>query len=120
MIRIVALLKRRTDLSFDDFVRHYEQRHAPMAWSAMAGVERYVRRYIHPMAGAAAPRHPEPLVDVITELWVKDAETLDTVLARLSAADLARSLREDEAALFDLGTLTTYLVDECDSAASTP
>jgi uncharacterized protein (TIGR02118 family) len=67
MIKVLAVLHKRPDMSREEFVRYWREVHAPLA-EGMEGVRRYV---INPTAEAFAMG--EPPFDGVAELWFDDA-----------------------------------------------
>ena len=67
MIKVVAVLYKRADMSREEFVRYWREVHAPLA-EGMKGVRRYV---ISPTLEAFAMG--EPSFDGVAELWFGDA-----------------------------------------------
>jgi len=67
MIKVVAVLYKRSDMSREEFVRYWREVHAPLA-ERMEGVRRYV---INPTLEAFAMG--EPSFDGVAELWFEDA-----------------------------------------------
>ncbi len=59
---LTYLVKRRPDLSFDAFMSHYREKHAPLARVHHPGIARYVQNFLPPGEG---------LVDAISELWFR-------------------------------------------------
>jgi uncharacterized protein (TIGR02118 family) len=62
---LTYLVKRRPDLSFDAFMTHYREKHAPLARVHHPGIARYVQNFIAP-----DPAQPAA-VDAISELWFR-------------------------------------------------
>lgn len=107
MIKFIAMMKRKEGLSREDFVRHYEDIHAPMALRYFAGCfARYVRNHVHP-----TPENPEPAFDVISEFWFEDEAALGR-LHQLNNTPEARMIRADELLFLDVEKTISYLVDE--------
>ena len=67
MIKLLAVLHKRPDMSRDEFVRYWREVHAPLA-EGMEGVRRYV---INPTLEAFGPGVPP--FDGVAELWFDDA-----------------------------------------------
>jgi uncharacterized protein (TIGR02118 family) len=67
MIKVIAVLHRRAEMSREEFVRYWREVHAPMA-QGMPGVRRYV---INPAVEAFAMGGPS--FDGVAELWFDDA-----------------------------------------------
>ncbi|HLS79978.1 MAG TPA: EthD domain-containing protein [Steroidobacter sp.] len=105
MIKTIAMMKRKPGLSREEFIRHYEEHHAPLG-QRLLGFARYVRNYPEPR-----PDGTEPPFDVISEFWFESKEALDRALA-INASPQAQVLREDEARFIDMSTLVALRVDE--------
>lgn len=108
--KLLIFLKRRPGLSREDFRRYYESVHAPLCLKYMAGVSRYVRRYLEP-----APGMPEMEADVVTEVWMKDRAALDYVLANAAKDRLPPDVLADEEQLFDRSKSRFCAVIECET-----
>jgi uncharacterized protein (TIGR02118 family) len=67
MIKVIAVLHKRADMSREEFVGYWREVHAPLA-EGMEGVRRYV---INPTLEAFAMG--EPPFDGVAELWFDDA-----------------------------------------------
>ena len=67
MIKVLAVLYKRPDMSRGEFVRYWREVHAPLA-EGMQGIRRYV---INPTLEAFAMG--EPSFDGLAELWFDDA-----------------------------------------------
>ena len=105
MIKSLSLLTRRSELSHEQFVRHWIDIHAPLA-HAVPGVKRYVQNHI------TAERHrpdiptTEVAVDGVAELWYEDRAAMDLANASPEAKRL-----HDDGALF-IGGIKTFVIDE--------
>lgn len=110
--KILLFMKRRPDITADEFRDYYENHHVPLCQKYMSGVSRYIRRFINPQP------HPETgpgddLFDVITELWFDDEAIFRGTLAHLTTTIMADEIIEDEKKLFDrtsfrLATVTEF------------
>jgi uncharacterized protein (TIGR02118 family) len=67
MIKVIAVLYKRPEMSRQEFVRYWREVHAPLA-EGMKGIRRYV---INPTVEAFAMG--EPSLDGVAELWFDDA-----------------------------------------------
>ena len=112
MIKTIALLKRNPGLSPEEFRKHYEEVHAPLARRLFPFVRKYVRNYITP--APFSPAGEEPKFDCITEEWYENMEALQTQL-EIYASETGRPLREDENELFDMTKLEFLFVEEVTS-----
>lgn len=95
MHKLLMFLKRREGLSLEEFRAYYEEHHVPLCLKYMAGVERYVRRYVEPAPGAPAD------FDVITEVWLRDRAAVDAVLAAAAADAMPPEVIADEMKFLD-------------------
>lgn len=113
MYKILLFMKRRPELSVVDFRDYYEKHHAPLCRNGLAGVSKYVRRYV------TALDHPETggwtdcPFDVITELWFDKQSRRDQTAAYLSQTLMPPEIVKDEEYLFDRSSFRIAVVDEC-------
>ena len=105
LIKSIGLLTRKDGLSHDEFVQHWYEIHAPMAY-AVPGVRRYVQSHI--LAERTRPDIPTINVEIdgIAELWYDDREAME----RANATPQARRLHAD-GALF-IGHIKSFVVEE--------
>ncbi len=107
MFKSVALIKRKPGITQEEFIRHYEEVHAPLAIQFFQGCfKRYVRNHV-----TAALGNDPPDFDVISEFWVEDENALARI-AELNSSPAAQILRDDEATFMDASKTVTYIVDE--------
>ncbi|MFO8010896.1 MAG: EthD domain-containing protein [Dehalococcoidia bacterium] len=106
MIKTIALLKRKPGISREEFARHYEEVHAPMAIKLLTVFRKYVRNHVVEVPGVEGPDF-----DCVSEFWfdsVEDAMEVQEILQ----SDAARELREDEASFIDSSKTVSFMVDE--------
>jgi uncharacterized protein (TIGR02118 family) len=116
MTKLVALLKRRRDLSFNEFMDYYENQHVPLALDLVEGAVRYVRRYLRPISNPGSRTPLEPAFDAITELWFPNQEAFERTMARLTDPDVAPRIAADEGQFMERDEILTFMVDERESA----
>ena len=99
MIKFTILLRKRADLSHDEFVTYHKTKHAPLFISPPE-VQQHVRRYVqcHTLP-IALPGMPPPTYDGITELWFDTIEAIGLVF---SSSQYMALIRPDEANFLDL------------------
>ncbi len=117
MLKAIAFLKRNPNLSPEEFRRHYEEVHAPLAERLFPFVRKYVRNYVTTMPFAGKGK--EPQFDCITEEWFDSMEGFRTMMD-IYAREAGRPLREDEKELFDMSKVVYLLVDEVASLIRKP
>lgn len=105
MVKAVAILKRRPDLSFQQFVDHWRNQHAALA-RRIPGIVKYVQSPALQIPGAKS----EPKADGIAEIWFESIETYRTGFSTPEAA----ALLADEANFLDLEKVVRTFVQEID------
>ena len=109
MIKIVMFVRRRRDISTEQFREHYETVHAPLAQSLFRSLRAYRRSYPDKVLSGG-----EPSFDAITELYFDDeAGFRETVTVMSSPA--GKALQEDEEKFMDRPATTAMLVTEAQS-----
>jgi uncharacterized protein (TIGR02118 family) len=117
MIKIVFCLRRRSDLTREEFQAYWLTRHAPLvqAHAEALGIRRYVQ--VHSVDDAistaiAGPRHsPEPY-DGVAELWLDSLEALAAAGSSGAGRAASAALLEDERRFIDLERSPLFLADE--------
>lgn len=105
MIKILALLSRRDEISREEFLRHWHNEHAELS-HAVPGVRRYVQNVIvQEPARNDMPNH-DIAVDGIAELWYDDIESWRAAIA----SPQGKALHADGATF--IGRIKTYVVEE--------
>jgi len=106
MIKAIALVKRKSGLSHEEFQRHYEEVHAPLAMKYLLTIKRYVRNYVIAPGGAR-----EPEFDCVTEFWYENMGGLQAA-RDLLRSEAGRVIREDEESFIDRSKVVSFLVEE--------
>lgn len=102
MIKSISFVKRKLGISREEFMRYYEDVHAPHALK-LFGMKKYVRNYLIVPPGA-----PEPDFDCITEFWYETAEDARAAL-KLSRSPEGQT---DEADFMDISKMAFFQVEE--------
>ena len=105
MIKAMSLIRRKPGLSREEFARHYEEVHVPLALKHFP-FKRYVRNYVAGPDDAA-----EPGFDCITEVWFETMEDCQAA-AEFSASDAYSVIAEDEERFMDRSRIVAFLVEE--------
>jgi len=71
MLKFMVVLFRRRELTADQFRRHLEDVHAPLA-KALPGLKKYKQNYV-----TADPKRNHPGWDAIVELYFESREIMD-------------------------------------------
>lgn len=117
MIKLVFALRRRPDLSFEEFQTYWRETHAPLvaARAEVLQIRRYVQVHttnLPGLHGAFQKRNggaPEPF-DGVAELWFDSLDDMggDDPARRQAQAELLA----DEANFIDLPNSPMWLADE--------
>lgn len=116
MIKIVALIAKRADLSSTDFRAYYEQHHAPLIASLSPTVAAYRRNYIDHTTLWSADGATDLAIDAITELWFADDAAYAAQVEVMRRPDVRRRVAEDEARFMRRELTRIFRVDETDSS----
>lgn len=99
MVKFTILLRKRADLSHDEFVTYHKTKHAPL-FNALPEVQQYVRKYVQcHTVSVPMPGMPPPAYDGITELWFDDVADIGKVF---TAERYMALIRPDEEMFLDL------------------
>ena len=117
MIKLVFCVRRRSDLSVDDFKRYWVENHAPLVkkHAAALGAKRYVQSHAledDTNAALRASRGAMEAFDGIAEVWWDSRDALTTVLSRPEGQAAGDELLEDERNFIDLARSSLFLTEE--------
>ena len=118
MIKLVFCLRRRADLSREEFQRHWRETHAPLVRdrARALGVRRYVQVHTLPAGTAAALAASraveEDEYDGVAELWWDSPESLAAAVATPEGQRAGAELLEDERRFIDLARSPIFLAEE--------
>jgi len=111
MFRLLAFLTKRDDLSTEDFIDHYENRHVPLILSLAPAPRVYTRRY----RGEMLTHHGGSVdFDVVTELGFADRAAYVSWMAQLAAAD--GQVGADEARFLDRSRTRAFVFEDSPSS----
>ena len=114
VIKMTILLRRRSDMTHDEFVAYHRDQHAPL-FCALAEVKQYVRRYVQCHAiGDPLPGLPDNHIDGSTELWFEDVAGIAGVF---ESANYMTTIRPDEEKFLDLHGCEFLLGEESEVIA---
>lgn len=117
MIKLTYCLKRRPELSRDEFQRYWRENHAPLVQKHAATLR--IRRYVqlHSQASDLNPplrdsRGAPGEYDGVAELWWDSAEDLRAAAATPEGQLAGRQLVEDERRFIDFANSPLWLGEE--------
>jgi len=106
MIKVMVMIKRKPGISHEEFCKHYEEVHVPLALKLLPTIKKYVRNYVVKLPGME-----EPGFDCITEFWYDDMEGTQASIDTLNS-DAGKVIQDDEATFMDKDKQVVLLVDE--------
>jgi uncharacterized protein (TIGR02118 family) len=118
MIKLVFALRRREDMTREEFQRYWREQHAPLVKRHADAL--HIRRYVQVHAldtdldeAIAGPRGSEPRVyDGVAELWWDSLEELVAAFSSDAGQVAGRELLEDEQRFIDLPRSPLWLGEE--------
>ncbi len=111
MLKLVALITAKPDISRADFISHYETTHAPLVQSLLPMIAEYRRSYVDRSA-VSGTEPPSLGFDVMTELWFEDQDALDAFWTRLRTPEIIEQIRGDETHFLVSEATQLFQVDE--------
>lgn len=106
MLKIMILIKRRADMSMEEFIDYYENHHAPLGLRAIPNMKGYTRRYLTPLGSEDLP------FDVATEIVFDDEADFEQAMGYLNEPATRAAVDADEERLFDRSSITFMKIDE--------
>jgi hypothetical protein len=109
MIKMIALLKRRADISMPQFIDYYENRHVPLIMKHLgryfSSYQRSYLSYAHPLSYVGGFGGDGPAIttgfDVLTEISFGSVAELDAMFKTLASITIATEIADDEARFLD-------------------
>jgi uncharacterized protein (TIGR02118 family) len=117
MIKLVFVLRRRSDLTREEFQRYWLEHHAPLVRSSAEalGIRRYVQVHTLPdgmHAALRASREAPEAYDGVAELWFDSLDALAAAVATDDGQAAAVALLEDERRFIDHARSPIWLAEE--------
>jgi uncharacterized protein (TIGR02118 family) len=103
MIKAISLLKRKPGISLEEFSKHYEEVHVPLAMKHFP-FKRYARNYV---TGGAE----ELGFDCVTEVWFETMEDCEAAAA-FSTSEAYKVISDDEEKFMDRDRIVAFIVEE--------
>jgi uncharacterized protein (TIGR02118 family) len=119
MIKLVFCVRRRSDLSVDDFKKYWLENHASLVkkHAAVLGIKRYVQSHTveeDTNAALRASRGATEAFDGIAEVWWDSRDALTLALSGPEGRAVGDELLEDERNFIDLSRSSLFLTEEHD------
>lgn len=118
MIKMIFCVKRRAELSEDDFYTYWLNKHGPLVRSKSEALD--IRRYVQSHTQKAelgavvstARGMKQQGFDGVAELWWDSFEAFDRILASEAGQKASAELAEDEAKFIDMEASTIFFTEE--------
>ncbi len=107
----MLLVSKRPDVSVEEFRRHYEEIHAPLAAKHLPHLAKYVRNHVVDRFGPDVDCH------VITEFWYDLEGPWRDKRVELLRQDLLDLFAKDEETFMDRATMRVLVVEEGETPA---
>lgn len=117
MIKMVYCLRRRPELSREEFQRYWRETHAPLVqkYAQALNLRRYVQVHTseHPVNDALRESRGamEPY-DGVAELWWDSADSMATAMASAEGRKAGQALLEDEKRFIDVERSALWIGQE--------
>jgi uncharacterized protein (TIGR02118 family) len=118
MIKLVFTVRRREEMSREEFQRYWREQHAPLVkrQASALRMRRYVQTHAHDTdldQALAGPRGSEPGVyDGVAEVWWDSLEDLLAAVMSEAGRAAGQVLLEDERRFIDLPNSPIWLGEE--------
>lgn len=117
MVKMVFCVRKRKDISADDFFDYWLNQHGPLvkSFSEPLQIKRYVQSHTrHQDFGTLTvdQRGMKPGYDGLAELWWDDLESIQTAMSTEAGREANAALAADEARFIDLGESTIFFTEE--------
>jgi uncharacterized protein (TIGR02118 family) len=117
MVKLVYCIRRREDVSPEEFHRYWLEEHGPLVRrvAGAIGAVRYVQSHtvapelnaiLRESRGSAEP------YDGITEVWWESLDTLVASMGTPESQDAQRRLLEDESVFIDVARSAVFMTEE--------
>ncbi len=120
MIKQVVFLKKRPDITMEEFIDYYENQHSQLskkldAPPPLPNAQRYVRRYITPEPNPLTGEVIHPGYDCVMEIWWNSREDFEAAMKGLGNPEHLEARKADELKLFATNSNPVCTVIEYDS-----
>ncbi|WP_335971584.1 EthD domain-containing protein [Streptomyces sp. CA2R106] len=107
VIKFVFMINRIDGMTFEEFVDHHRNRHAPL-FTSIPEAHQYVKKYTvsHPVP---ADGYPHPAYDGITEIWFDNWADHNAFFASANYKEL---VNPDESKFIDMDSVTAMVTEE--------
>jgi hypothetical protein len=112
MLKMLSYLVKREDMTTDEFIKYYENRHVPLILSLAPAPVVYKRRYL--MRGDTLNVGEADVdFDVVTEQVFGDRAEFQSWITAVTTGEAGERVASDEARFLDRSRTRACVVSEC-------
>jgi uncharacterized protein (TIGR02118 family) len=108
MIKLIVAIRKRADMSVEDFQDHWRTRHAELVTNSPA-TEKYIRKYVQCHTMLDQYEQGEVAFDGTAELWF---DSVADMQAFYGDPDYLRDVQPDEARFADMSETVFFVTEE--------
>jgi hypothetical protein len=114
MFKIIMLLKKRADITREEFIEHYDNVHVPFMHGLVPqGAAVHRRNFVVPKrdADAGAESDSAGECDAIVEVFYEDLDTAERAMRCLTDPQVRSLMEQDENKFIHPGSIRRYVVE---------
>lgn len=105
MLKLIALISRKSGLTDEEFYKYWKEKHGPLAAKIIPGLRKYIQNHLVRLPGIKYDG------DGFVELWFDNLEAYEKFLT-WRQSDGAKVLLDDEDKFMDRSKIVRYVVEE--------
>lgn len=105
MLKLIALISRKSGLTDEEFYKYWKEKHGPLAAKTIPGLRKYIQNHLVRLPGIKYDG------DGFVELWFDNLEAYEKFLT-WRQSDGAKVLLDDEDKFMDRSKIVRYVVEE--------
>lgn len=119
-MKLIVLTKRKTGMSFDDYMEYYERNHAPFMVKNVPQMIKYTRKYLVPEGNERYALGEDSPIDCVTEVWFESEETFRESVKGVLEPERAAAIKADEERFLETEEIRWFRIIECETALGVP
>ena len=116
MLKVIALLTRKPGMSRNAFIVYCESMHVPLVSRLFPQILDYRRNYVELAGAFVAPGAAPPDFDSISEIWFRNRDDYDAMLAAHANPSIGSQIDRDEENFLDRSKTRFFMVEELGTA----
>lgn len=106
MLKVITLLKKKDNMTQEEFSRYWEEQHGPLVARVSPDVRRYVQNHL-----LRPPRDEEPQINGVAESWYDDLEAWRAAVD-FYLSDDGKVIRDDQEKFIDDSEMVVLVCEE--------